>query len=271
MSMAKYIILFFFLVTFGMAQTIHPCKCYVCPCQTSRIYVGANAYYLQMSVQQPEEGSILPDAKTLNGGLGGAEVGYEYKRIKNLYAALRGFYGQGEITNDEQSRYIHEIDGQLRLGFSYIALQGCNLVASFYTGLGFTYKNHYLKGFEQEGLKLRYYIYNIPVGLLLDLRITECIFFRFDFTWLPDVDPMVKYSFFPNIRSSLKHKQNFRVELPFVFLFGCKRNFEINIVPFWRRDKEGRTKRASLCDQFILLPEQVSSYWGAKLLFGFRF
>jgi len=252
-------------------QTVHPC-CGACPCvcQKNRIYAGANAYYQRISVHQPEEESSL-QSEPIDGAMGGFEAGYEFKRIRHLYAALRGFYGQGKLKNSQVSRYIHEWDVQTRLGYNYMALQGPNVVVSFYTGFGFTYKNQFLNGFQPSTYKLNYYKYYIPLGLLLDLRVTDWFYFRFDFTWVPDIDPTVETSNFKQLRMELKHKQNFRVELPLVFLLGCKRQWEINLVPFWRRDKDGRTKRSTICDDFVLLPEQVYSYWGAKLLFAYRF
>jgi hypothetical protein len=265
------IILFFLALARVYAQTVHPCCCACpCPCQKNRIYIGANAYYQRLSVHQPEEGSIIPSG-AIDGTMGGVVAGYEYKRIRHLYAAIRGFYGQGKLDNALSYRYIHELDAQTRLGFNYMALQGPNVVVSFYTGFGFTFKNQFLDNLGPSTFKLRYYKYYIPVGLLLDLRVTDCFYFRFDFTWVPDVDPTVESSNFSKIRCELKHKQNFRVELPLVFLFGCKKQWEINLVPFWRRDKDGRTKKAAICDEFMMLPEQVYSYWGATLNFAYRF
>jgi len=264
------LLIFFFIVTSVMAQDVHPSDREDVKEKNSRIYGGPLGYYLRLKVIQPQGGSIIGTDK-IDGPMGGGFAAYDYKKLNHLYVSTRGFYGLGRIKNGVQ-RFIHEWDAQGRFGYNYVALQGAKLIATFYSGFGFNYKIHSRSsGNGTSSIKLKYFKYYIPVGLLFDLKVVDYFHFMFDFTWIPDIDPTVKIGGIPGARLSLKHKQNFMVQTPLVFLLGDQRQWEISVVPFWRSDKDGRTKPATVGDIPARLPEQVYIYWGGQLLLGYRF
>lgn len=264
------IFIFLMLQVVLLAQDVHPSDQEDVSKKNSRIYAGPLGYYLRLKVIQPQGGSILGTDK-LDGPMGGGFVAYDYKKLNHLYVSMRGFYGLGRIENGVQ-RFIHEWDAQSRFGYNYVALQGAKLIATFYSGFGFNYKIHSRSsGNGTSSIKLKYFKYYIPVGLLFDLKVVDFFHFLFDFTWIPDIDPTAKIGGVSNTRFELKHKQNFRVQTPLVFLLGDDRQWEISLIPFWRRDKDGRSKASNVSTVSVRLPEQVYSYWGGQFIVGYRF
>ncbi len=237
----------------------------------SRIFLNPQVFQLRLKTLNPRPSTLVGSEK-LNGPLGGLEAGYEYKKLDGLYTSMRGSFALGRIERNTLSRFVHEWIGEARFGYNYVAMQGVKLIATFYTGYGFQnqiYSQSSGNGFSP--IKLSYLKYYLPVGLLLDYKVADFFHFLFDFAWLPDMDPTVKIGGISASRQELKHKSTFRVLIPLRFFLGDTNQGEISLIPFWKRQIDGRTRQSFIGATSISIPEQVLMYWGGQIAFGYHF
>lgn len=243
-----------------------------CVYEFSRIYVNPQGYYLKLDIHSSSDlGLVGADQNVdLDGGQGGFQVGYEYKKLDGLYTNLKVEWNLGSLSGDgAQSRMIHDETAEARFGYNYTALQGDSLIASFYSGFGFNYKSLWKSAGPPNHMS--YYNYYVPVGLMLEYLVDELIHVGFDFTWMPQVDSTVKISSIDGSRWVLHNKSGFSAELPLIFNFDsdccC---WDIRIVPFWKRLQDGSSIIQAQSIN-LGLPSQVWIYWGGRVDLGAAF
>ncbi|HSW72432.1 MAG TPA: hypothetical protein VLG44_03375 [Chlamydiales bacterium] len=238
---------------------------YIC-----RAYVGGQGAFLHMQIRSTTDLALhgAQEGVTYNGGLGGAVVGFEFKAFHALYAAVFADTLTGKIKHDGvPSREVNDIESEVRFGFTYQPLQGDQFSVTPYTGIGFNYISQEL----ETAPSYKYYQYYLPTGLLLDWFPREWITIELNFQWRPIIDNTVRVSTLPGARFTMrrKHSQYF-IEMPFTFHLGCERHWDISLIPFWKRKKDGATKR-NPAGVPLGLPKQAYTYSGGEVLAAYRF
>lgn len=236
----------------------------------SRIYLGPEVAHLHLQIWETNHLAV-PGAQQnvkVNGVLGGGVLAYEFKSFRALYAGVFGTALTGSVSGDGvPSTNVTDIEGEVRIGYNYQALQGRKWMVSPYFGFSF----NYISQKPDFSPSFRYFTYVIPVGFVLDWSPKDWISIEFHFQWRPQVDSTVRVGSIPGARFVL-HKKNaqFLVEMPFLFHLGKKRNWEIGITPFWERKKSGTSRRTIGCIA-LGLPKQSYTYAGGSLTAAYRF
>lgn len=242
--MNKFLI-FFFCVTSVFAA------------KESFIAGGPQGAYLRV-----REDSLGNDV-TLTGFVGGGRAYYQYKQWKALYTAAYTSWLYGTVNNDHTiCRTILDGDAEGRFGYNYAGLQSKDLIVTPYIGFGFHYSNEHLQSIIQDD-HFNYFVYYIPVGLILDWAFADWFHWQFHFQWRPDIDPTVEVKGTSKIRFEINKKENqFQVEMPFSFRTGSKRIWDLSVVPFWRLTKHGRSMAS---------PDVRYTFWGLNCTVGYHF
>ncbi len=245
-----------------------------CPCvdetRLSRIYVGPQVSSLELQIRQGPHLALhgAQQNVTLNGVLGGVIIGYEYKSFHALYAALLTDWLAGTISKKGvPSRKINDLEAEVRIGYNYQALQGKKWVVTPYLGFGF----NYISQKQSSPPSFKYYEYYLPLGFIVDYMPKDWFTVELNFQWRPALDSTVRVSTIAGSRFTLKKKHSqYWVEMPFIFHLGEKRNWDISLVPFWKRKKDGATKNAPGGIP-LGLPKQSYTYAGGYVTIGYRF
>lgn len=236
-----------------------------------KIYAGGQGAYLHMQIRSTDD-LLLAGAQegvTYNGGLGGGVLCFEFKAFHALYAAIYADSLSGKIHHHGvPSRKVNDIESEIRFGYTYQALQGCQFVVTPYAGFGFNYIRQKV---ETSDPSYKYFQYYLPIGLLLDWHPRAWITIEFNFEWRPALDTTVMVSTLPGARFSLRNKNSqFFIEMPFTFHLGCNRQWDISLVPFWKRKKDGAS-RIHPAGVPLGLPKQAYTYSGGEFEVAYRF
>lgn len=225
--------------------------------QESLLMIGPQGAYVRL-----RDDTLGPD-ETLTGGMGGGRVFYQYKKWKALYTSVYTSWLYGKASKDHLiCRTMIDGDVEGRFGYNYQGLQSGKLMVTPYIGYGFHYSDEKLESYQGTE-RFFYFVYYIPVGLVLDWEVKDWFHWQFHFQWRPDIDPTVKQRGMSRVRFVMHKKENqFLVEMPFSFRVGEERNWDLSFVPFWRITKHGRS---------LITGNIRYTYWGAAFLAGYHF
>lgn len=228
-----------------------------------QIYAGPLVQHLNLQVDR-EQSQLFPHrGLKLNGTLWGFYGGIEYDDCSGLWATFDALWSTGRITGRGSRRVIHEQEFEEKLGWNFFTECGffAGLEITPFAGLGYrnVVQNHSEKS---SSLKLRYRIFYIPIGFLLNWNYNECLSLGFTFKYTPQVDSTIQISKNRGSRIRLKTKQGFNVELPMTYHFDdC---FSLSVIPFWKYVKDGSSNH-------LIIPAQIYNYWGSKLIAAYNF
>jgi hypothetical protein len=216
----------------------------------------------QVAYLRVREDSLGHD-ENLDGPVGGGKAFYQYKKWEALYTCVYTSWLYGQVAKDNViCRTILDGDAEGRFGYNYTGLQSKDLTVTPYIGFGFHYSDEKLDSIVQHD-RYFYFVYYMPVGLILDWAFADWFHWQFHFQWRPDIDPTVKQRGMSKIRYVMNKKENqFFVEMPFSFRTGEKRVWDLSVVPFWKLTKHGRS---------LVSPDIRYTFWGLSFLAGYHF
>ncbi len=240
----------------------------VATCGTSGFYLGPQAYYVQLHVRNSDSslaGSLGVNKDThLNGVLYGVNGGYRYEQAWGLYANVEANYGQGKLKNGgSYDRYIHEYDVSGVLGYRFGGSCAEMWSATPYAGVSYLFQNESL---SEIGVKYRYHIYRIPVGVRLDFSFCSGWQVGLDVTALPQFDATVKVTEMVGARWNLSKRTDWMVRLPVEYNIDfCQcQNLTLIFTPYWKQNNDGGSLAKSSSGAYLGLPPQKWNAYGAS-------
>ena len=228
----------------------------------SNFYIGPQGYYFRDNIQ-----SI---ASPFHGSLWGAKAGYFYRKPNHLYASVSGNWAIGKISNKPgPSRSIHDelLESQFGYVFSFYKMQWVP-----FGGLGF----HYLVQHRQSiptltSLKFKYRNYYFPLGFQWNYFFIDQAMIGCHFQWNRDLDPMVQISGLFGSYWKLKHRNGYRISIPFEYFLQCNYRLSISIEPFWMWYELGATYAQSSNNISLEITKQIIQNIGALSTFHVYF
>lgn len=212
------------------------------------------------------------DNPSFSGNLYGAQAKYEYKPCNGLYEAVKFNWRNGNIHGSGANRRINDYDTQGRIGFSLSPLWQCLSITPF-TGFGWRNIEHKLHQPNLLNLEFDYNEVYIPVGLLVDLALSECLYVGLSTTWMPQVFSNVNIIPLNNIRWTLQNTtSNVLIELPITYNFCyCDMNWYLNFSPNFQYWQDGKSLASTTSGLDLGLPENDYIFWGFELNVGCSF
>lgn len=209
--------------------------------------------------------------QSFDGNLGGAQAIYEYKPRNFLYEALSLAWRQGSTDHASQTRFMVDIDGQERIGYTFASHKREQMLTLF-SGLGFRYIRHNLKQPGLSTIRFDYKEFYIPVGLLASGNLTSYCNLGFNLIWKPQVDSAVKIVPLSGANWIINHTwKNVVAELPLVFSFCKKKTLSLEFKPFFEYWQDGKTKAKTETGFALGVPGNTYYFYGAQLNLGWAF
>lgn len=232
-----------------------------------------NDYKIYIAPQIARLKFQIEDFAIYRGVYWGGSAAIEYRPIFWIYGGLFADYMLGDCSSvDLMSRYIHDIDGQARFGYTFPMWNYHRLTFTIFSGIGYSQVSQTLRADTViTGEKFRYYNYYIPCGTVVDMRVSDLFGFGFMVQWRPSINDRLDTSFIDGIRFNLRKKAGYLLEVPFDFYFGDKAKFIMGIVPYLKREVDGRLRAKTPNNAVLTLPKQNYKYWGLKLAIGATF
>ncbi len=241
--------------------------------QNSRIFVGAEAYYYHLQIEDGSTvSSVSATPHAFTGTVAGFILGYEYKKPESLYAVLQASYALGSIktrATGNNRRFIHDEILETRWGYNASFLSENRLTFTPYTGAGIRWNIQYRNPGTLPGLKFNYYKIYIPLGFLLNYKPHPAINLGLDFEWMPDVLSMVSLSSLGGSFWELQRMNNYLVQVPCTFSFA--KRYEVSLTPFWMQFVDGKSVAVTDAGIALGLQKQVTNDWGGRLSMGVHF
>ncbi|MBM3191075.1 MAG: hypothetical protein FJZ63_00275 [Chlamydiae bacterium] len=260
---APFILFWIFLP--GGLQATYFCGCTPKNYQDFRIYVAPQIARLKFQVQS---------LAIYRGVFHGGSFGLEYRPFCSFYGGFFADWMMGDCDSEmSMSRYIHDIDGQARFGYSLPMWNFYKMTITAFSGLGYSQVVQYLRqDLVIEGEKYHYYNYYVPVGSIIDFRINRGFGFGFLFEWKITLNEMLKTPYLQGVRFNLKRKNGYQLEVPFRFFLGAKTTqAEIDLVPYLTYKVDGALHAKLPNEASLDLPKQDYKFWGLRLNLGVAF
>lgn len=228
------------------------------------LYLGPTFSYLSVEDKQDQDAGI-PHRK-FEGFVGGGEAYYERYSSNGLYGLLYTGFLTGQLDGESSSQntmQAFESTTKARIGFSYSALQGKELRATPYIGLGFCFFHERVSSVDED-----YFTVFLPVGFLLSYSAADWAYLGFELEWFPDLDTTLDSG---DVEDKLRYvlsreSDQLQVRLPMQFLLSDY--FSISVIPFWKQIK---TAKLQLSNGTLIQPDQRRIYWGSHLHFSYLF
>ncbi len=203
----------------------------------------------------------------------GGSAGVEYRPLFWFYGGAFCEYMMGSCDSaDHMSRYMHDVDGHFRFGYTFPMWNFHRLTFTLFSGLGYNQITQQLRAdLVIQSEKFRYYNYYIPCGTVVDLRVTDTFGFGYVIMWRPSINERLDTEFIDGARFDLRKKAGYLFEAPFNLFFGDQAKAMISIVPYLKRSVDGRLKAGLPSGAKLTLPKQDYKYWGLKLEVGATF
>lgn len=240
------------------------CKCVPKDYLPVRVFAAPQICRLKFQIDQ---------FATYRGVLKGGSVGVDYRPFCYVYGGLFAEWMMGDCSSqNEMSRYIHDIDAQVRIGYSFPMWNFYKLSFTPFSGIGYLQNVQYLKADTVISSEhFMYSNYYLPVGIISELRVTHTFSFGFLLEWKPSLSDHLKTSYLENVRFSLKRKAGYLLEFPFNLYFGSRAKAQIGIVPYLKREVDGELLAVLPNGASLALPKQSYKYWGLRLTLGAAF
>lgn len=260
---------FWFMTLLGCFLTSHAygffCRCVPSGYTDFRIFVAPQVARLKFNVN---------DLAVYRGVFTGGSAGFEYRPFCDFYFGAFAEWMMGDCDSEMQmSRYIHDLDGQCRLGYSFPMWNFYKLTFTPFLGLGYIQVTQHIRpDLVLPSEKFRYVNYYFPYGILIDFKITHHFGFGFVLESKLSVNQRLKTPYIQGAKFKLDRESGYLLEAPFnLYLGGSKAKAEVSIIPYIKREVDGRLN-ASLPDGAVLtLPKQSYKYWGLRLAIGATF
>lgn len=203
----------------------------------------------------------------------GISAGIEYRPVFWFYGGLFADYVMGPCASENKmSRYMHDVDGQFRFGYTFPMWNFHRLTLTLFSGLGYNQITQQLHAdLVISSEKFRYYNYYIPTGTVIDIRVSDVFGFGYVLYWRPSINERLDTQYINGARFDLRRKAGYCFEAPFNFFFGEKAKFLLSLVPYLKRSVDGRMFARLPNQATIGLPKQDYKYWGIKLALSATF
>lgn len=256
----------------GCLKTVSLHAMYFCNCSPAdytdfRVYVAPQVARIKFQVES---------LAIYRGVFHGGSFGLEYRPFCSFYGGFFADWMMGDCDSEmRMSRYIHDLDGQVRFGYSLPMWNFYKMTMTAFSGLGYSQVIQYLRqDLVITGEKYHYYNYYIPLGAIIDFRINPSFGFGFLIEWKPTINERLKTPYLQGVRFDLKREAGYLLETPFRFYIGPKgkkAKAEINLVPYLTMAVDGALKAALPNGAILTLPRQDYKYWGLRLSVGSTF
>ena len=209
------------------------------------------------------------------GTVRGIQGNLEYRKPYAVYVAANVDWIMGAVkAQQDMSRYIHDLKSTIRLGFTVPLYYSRGVFLTLYSGFGFDYNIQHIRPDNVLGSeKYYYYQYFIPAGFSFEARPFSYFGFGLNLEWDPQINSRVKLDGQPGIKWDLYNKSGYIIEVPFNFFIASSKltTFSISIIPYLRRNVEGKLSALLSNGSKYELPKQTFKYWGGRLGFTFIF
>lgn len=241
------------------------CRCVPQDWEDFRIFVAPQLERVKLT---------LEDFAIYRGVLKGGSFGFEYKPFCDFYCGVFAEWMMGDCNSaQEMSRYLHDIDGQVRLGYNFPMWNLYKLTFTPFLGLGYEQIIHHIRpDLVLTSEKFRYEHYYFPFGLLVDLRVTHHFGLGVVAERTISISQRLKTPYIQGVKFQLSNKDGYLIEFPFHLYFGSQQaKAQISLIPYLKRVVDGKLYAALPDGATLTLPEQTYTFWGLRLALGAAF
>lgn len=239
---------------------------YQCCEETNSSYLSVGFGYSRLKFQPGSTPSFTGD-------MFGAQAKYEYKPVNCLYEAVKFNWRQGDIhAGDGVNRKLTDFNTQGRIGYTF-SPTCTNFAITGFTGFGWRYLGHKLTQPALQSMRFNFNEVYIPLGILVDLALNDCLYIGLTTTWMPQVFSTVNIIPIGDIRYILsKTTSNFLVELPITYNFcECGLNWFFQFTPTFEYWQDGAPTASTESGLSLGLPKNDYTFWGFELNLGCAF
>jgi hypothetical protein len=249
------------MLTFHQKALGFFCGCIPKDYQDFRVFVAPQIARLQLKIDH---------MGIYRGVMKGGSAGVEYKPFCNFYTGLFAEWMMGPVYSpNSMSRYIHDFDTQARLGYNVPMWNFYKLTFTPFFGLGYIQEIHHIRpDLVLDSLRFRYKNYYLPYGALVDFSITKHFAFGFVVEKRICIVERLDTPYVEKVEFLLNQKSDYLFEVPFFLKFGEQSKFEMSLIPYLKREVDGKLEATLPDGAAIGLPMQDYRYWGFRLGLG---
>lgn len=207
------------------------------------------------------------------GVMEGGSASFEYRPFCSFYAGAFCEWMMGDCSSKmSMSRYLHDLDGQIRGGYSFPMWNYYNLTFTPFFGLGYIDMVHHIRPDESvSSLKFIYGNYYLPFGVIVNFQLTKHFAFGFLVEKRKTINQRLRTPYIQNVKFSLENNWGYLLEVPFLLRFGQKAKFELSIIPYLKREVDGELEAMLPNQAFLTMPSQDYRFWGMRVGLGAKF
>jgi hypothetical protein len=238
------------------------CRCKPENWEDFRIFVAPQIARLKLTIK---------DFAIYRGVFKGGSAQFEYKPFCDFYCGVFAEWMMGSCdSKKEMSRYIHDIDAQVRLGYNFPMWNFYKLTFTPFFGLGYEELIHHIRpDLVLTSEKFHYQHYYLPYGAVVEFRLSRTFGVGLVGENTRTIDQELKTPYIQGIKFKLHGERGYLIQFPFDLYFGeGEAKAQISIIPYLKSVVDGRLA-ASLPDGATLtLPKQTYRFWGLRLAIG---
>jgi hypothetical protein len=140
-------------------------------------------------------------------------------------------------------------------------------------GLGYIQMiQHFRPDLVIPSLMFKYYNYYLPFGILVDLKVTRHFSFGFVVEKRPIINQKLQTPYIRGVKFDLERLIGaYLLEVPFKLFFGLKSRWELDIIPYLKREVDGALNATLPDGASLTLPRDNYKFWGVRLAVGATF
>ena len=240
------------------------CRCQPKDYQDFRLYVAPQVARVKLRIEK---------FSVFRGVMEGGSINFEYRPFCNFYAGAFAEWMMGDCSSAMgMSRYLHDLDGQVRGGYSFPMWNYYNLTFTPFFGLGYIEMVHHIRPDASVGsFKFNYGNYYLPFGVIIDFKLTKHFAFGFLAEKRKTINQRLRTPYIQGARFALDNAWGYLLEVPFMLRFGQKAKFELSLIPYLKREVDGSLNAKLPNESILTMPSQDYRFWGLRLGFGARF
>lgn len=237
------------------------CGCIPKDYQDFRVYVAPQIARLSLKIDH---------MAVYRGIVKGGSAGFEYKPFCNFYTGMFAEWMMGPVySQSSMSRYIHDFNAEARLGYNFPMWNFYKLTFTPFFGLGYIQEIHHIRpDLVLDSLQFRYSNYYFPYGVLVDFSITKHFAFGFVVEKRICINERLNTPYLSQAEFILDQKSGYLFEVPFFLKMGKQSKFEMSLVPYLKREIDGKLLAELPDGGMIGLPKQDYRYWGFRMGLG---
>lgn len=244
-----------------------PKECDPCENRNNLIRMGGSYSYIWLTPK---------GEATFTGHLWGAQGIYEYRPQNAIYEAVSFTYRQGhptaEVEEKKNKRELLNFDVQGRIGYTFAPCQIPWWDITLFCGLGYWYMGQTLEQPNFIDVAFNYNEFYIPVGFSTVTHPLSYLDVGLNFIWMPQAYPAVTITPTGGANWILERTlSNVLVELPITFKLFCKKNFLLEIKPFFEYWRDGESIAKTTNGIPLGVPGNTYLLPGVELNFGGAF